>query len=90
MNRRVAHDFAPSLIAGVGRKAILENGNVIVRLGNLGFGLPRTRRTKRAVVGRRVIGAGLPPGCDRHPLLEQRMPAELAQTWPPIFVDGLP
>jgi len=68
--RCVADDLAPPLIAGVRRKAVLENGDVIVGLGDLCLGLSGARRAQRAVVGRRVIGAVLPPGCDGHPLLE--------------------
>src|SRR5260370_2977094 len=68
--RCVADDFAPSLLAGERREAILKYSDVVVGLGDLGFRLPRPRWTQRAVVRRRVICAVLPPRGDGDPLLQ--------------------
>ena len=76
---RVADDLGAALVAGVGGKAVLEDDDVVVGLGDLGLGLPRARRAQRAVLGRGVIGAVLAPGRDGHPLFEQGIPAKLAQ-----------
>jgi hypothetical protein len=78
MHRCVAHDLAAALVACVGRKSIFKDSDVIVRLGDFGFWLAGTRRTKRAMLGRRVIRAVLTPRGDRHPFFEKGMPAKLA------------
>jgi hypothetical protein len=75
---RVADDLTPTLITVVRRKAILEDGDVIVGLGNLRLFFTWSGRAQRAVVGRRVIRAVLPPGSDGDPLFEKGMPAKLA------------
>src|SRR5712691_646046 len=68
--RRVADDLAASLLAREGREAVLEDGDVVVGLGNLGFGLPWPGWAQRAVVRRRVICAVLPPRGDGDPLFQ--------------------
>jgi hypothetical protein len=76
---RVADDLAASLVGAVRRIAVLEDDDVVVRLGDLGFGVARARRAQRAVIGRRMVGAVLAPRRDGDPFLEKRVPAELAQ-----------
>jgi hypothetical protein len=78
---RVANNLTPALVAGVSRKSILEDCDVIVRLGDLGLLFSRTCRAQRTVVRGRVIGAVLTPGCDGDPLFEKGMPAKLAQAF---------
>src|SRR5712692_2039710 len=75
----VADHLAAALIAGESRETVLEDRDVVIRLGDLRFELARPRRAQRAVVGRRMIRAVLSPGCDGDPLLEQGVPAKLAQ-----------
>src|SRR5258708_31818056 len=67
---RVANHLTPPLVAGVGRKPIFEDGDVIVGLGDLRLFLASTCRAKGAMVCGRVIGAVLSPGSDGDPLLE--------------------
>src|SRR4029077_7491875 len=76
--RRVADDLAPPLLAGERRKPILEYGDVVVGLGNLGFGVTGSRGAKRTVVLGRVISPVLAPGRDRHPFFQEGVPAKLA------------
>ena len=77
---RVEHDLAAALLGGVGGEAVFEDGDVVVGLGHLRLYAPRPGRAERALGGARVIGAVLAPGRDRHPLLQEWVPAKLAQT----------
>jgi hypothetical protein len=79
MDGCVAHDLGASLVAGVGREAVLEDGDVIGRLGDLGLEPAGFRRAQRAVVGGRMVRAVLSPRRDGDPFLEEGIPAQLAQ-----------
>ena len=76
---RVADDLGPALVARVGRESVFEDRDVVVGLGDLGLGLTWPRRAQGAVLRGRMVGAVLAPRCDRDPLLEQRIPTQLAQ-----------
>src|SRR5438270_12062551 len=76
--RRVADDLAATLLAAVGGIAILEHGDVVVRLWDLGLHVTWAGRAKRTVIGGRMVRSVLTPGRDSHPFLEQRMPSQLA------------
>src|SRR5712692_3904534 len=75
--RRVADHLAPSLLSGEGWEPILEYRDVVVGLGDLGFGVARPGGTERTVVLGRVVRAVLAPRRDGDPLFEQRMPTKL-------------
>ena len=66
--------------AGVGgqrREAVLEHDHVVV--GRRDLGRPAVpRRAERALVGRGQVGPALAVGGDDHPLLQQRVAADLA------------
>src|SRR2546425_12584635 len=78
---RVTDDLGAALVARVGRKAVFENHDVVVRLGDLGLGHPGSGRTARAVLGRGVVCAVLPPWRHNYPLFEQGVPAELTHAF---------
>jgi hypothetical protein len=79
MVRRVTDDLASTLLTGVRGETVLEDRDVVVRLGDLGLERARPGRAERAVVRRRMVGAVLAPRRDGDPFLEKRVPAELAQ-----------
>ena len=76
---RVADDLGAPLLARVRRESILEDDDVVIRLWDLGLGHAGSGRAQRAVCRVRVIRPVLAPRRDRDPLLEQRVPAQLAQ-----------
>src|SRR5207249_8875650 len=78
---RVTDDLGAALVVRVGRKAVFENHDVVVRLGDLGLGHPGPGRTERAVLGRGVVCAVLPPWRHSDPLFEEGVPAELTHAF---------
>src|SRR6266446_1313883 len=77
--RRVADHLAPSLLSGEGWEPILEYRDVVVGLGDLGFGVAGPGGTEGAVILGWVVGPILAPRRDCHPFFQQWMPAQLAQ-----------
>src|SRR5205823_3141013 len=78
VDRRVADHLTTTPILGVAGKPVLEDRDVVVRLGDLGLGAAGSGRAQRAELRRWMVGAVLAPGRDRHPFPQQRVPAQVA------------